>query len=55
MQDALAAIKSGRVPPPGSLPSFDEIKDTLGFNNYYEEEKRYSINPVQPSDQSGQH
>ncbi|XP_074583749.1 uncharacterized protein LOC141839816 isoform X2 [Curcuma longa] len=52
MEDALAAIKSGRVPPPGSLPSFDEIKDTLGFNNYYEEEKRYSINPVQPSDQS---
>ncbi|KAG6488555.1 hypothetical protein ZIOFF_049801 [Zingiber officinale] len=52
MEDALAAIKSGRVPPPGSLPSFDEIKDTLGFNNYYEEEKRY-INPVHPSYQSG--
>ncbi|XP_042434735.1 2,3-dimethylmalate lyase-like isoform X2 [Zingiber officinale] len=49
MEDALAAIKSGRLPPPGSLPSFDEIKDTLGFNDYYEEEKRYSINPVQPS------
>ncbi|XP_042469588.1 2,3-dimethylmalate lyase-like isoform X2 [Zingiber officinale] len=49
MEDALAAIKSGRLPPPGSLPSFDEIKDTLGFNDYYEEEKRYNINPVQPS------
>ncbi|KAG6535859.1 hypothetical protein ZIOFF_000889 [Zingiber officinale] len=53
MEDALAAIKSGRLPPPGSLPSFDEIKDTLGFNDYYEEEKRYSINPVQPSYQIG--
>nr|XP_018676347.1 PREDICTED: uncharacterized protein LOC103970737 isoform X4 [Musa acuminata subsp. malaccensis] len=53
MEDALAAIKSGRVPPPGSLPSFDEIKDTLGFNDYYEEEKRYSISPSQPSYQRG--
>ncbi|KAJ4957009.1 hypothetical protein NE237_013792 [Protea cynaroides] len=42
MQDALRAIKGGRIPPPGSLPSFEEIKDTLGFNAYYEEEKRYS-------------
>ncbi|THU55570.1 hypothetical protein C4D60_Mb11t07960 [Musa balbisiana] len=53
MEDALTAIKSGRVPPPGSLPSFDEIKDTLGFNDYYEEEKRYSISPSQPSYQRG--
>ncbi|WOL04431.1 hypothetical protein Cni_G13152 [Canna indica] len=53
MEDALAAIKSGRVPPPGSLPSFDEIKDTLGFNDYYEEEKRYSIGPAQTSYQRG--
>ncbi|KAK9141349.1 hypothetical protein Scep_011030 [Stephania cephalantha] len=42
MEDALTAIKGGRVPPPGSLPSFEEIKETLGFNNYYEEEKRYA-------------
>uniref|UniRef100_A0A1D1XWF0 2,3-dimethylmalate lyase n=1 Tax=Anthurium amnicola TaxID=1678845 RepID=A0A1D1XWF0_9ARAE len=42
MQDALTAIKSGRVPPPGSLPSFEEIKEIIGFNDYYEEEKRYS-------------
>ncbi|XP_078165532.1 phosphoenolpyruvate carboxylase family protein [Carex rostrata] len=49
MEDGLAAIKSGRVPPPGSLPSFDEIKETLGFNNYYEEEKRYMVNNSQPS------
>ncbi|MQL71135.1 hypothetical protein Taro_003455 [Colocasia esculenta] len=42
MQDALTAIKSGRVPSPGSLPSFEEIKEIIGFNDYYEEEKRYS-------------
>ncbi|KAK1295100.1 Petal death protein [Acorus calamus] len=49
MQDALAAIKSGRIPPPGSMPSFDEMKETLGFNAYYEEEKRYTTVPSQPS------
>lgn len=42
MQDALVAIKGGRIPPPGSMPSFEEIKEILGFNNYYEEEKRYA-------------
>ncbi|XP_044499712.1 2,3-dimethylmalate lyase-like isoform X1 [Mangifera indica] len=43
MQDALAAIKGGRIPPPGSMPSFEELKELLGFNAYYEEEKRYAI------------
>ncbi|KAJ3681146.1 hypothetical protein LUZ60_015635 [Juncus effusus] len=43
MEDALKAIKGGRVPPPGSLPSFEEIKETLGFNKYYEEEEKYAI------------
>ncbi|OEL31453.1 2,3-dimethylmalate lyase [Dichanthelium oligosanthes] len=47
MEDALIAIKGGRLPPPGSLPSFEEIKDTLGFNHYYEEEKRYVVTPAQ--------
>lgn len=42
MQDALTAIKGGRIPPPGSMPSFEEIKEILGFNTYYEEEKRYA-------------
>ncbi|XP_024987119.1 uncharacterized protein LOC112522243 [Cynara cardunculus var. scolymus] len=42
MEDALVAIKGGRVPSPGSMPSFEEVKDILGFNTYYEEEKRYS-------------
>ncbi|CAA6667810.1 unnamed protein product [Spirodela intermedia] len=53
MQDALVAIKSGRVPPPGSLPSFEEIKDTIGFNNYYEEEKRYTTTVSQFSTRRG--
>ncbi|KAG1327568.1 Carboxyvinyl-carboxyphosphonate phosphorylmutase, chloroplastic [Cocos nucifera] len=53
MEDALVAIKGGRVPSPGSLPSFEEIKDVLGFNEYYEEEKRYSIPPPQPSYRRG--
>ena len=43
MQDALIAIKDGGVPPPSALPSFQEIKDTLGFNRYYKEEKQYQV------------
>ncbi|KAF9688303.1 hypothetical protein SADUNF_Sadunf02G0183500 [Salix dunnii] len=51
MQDSLAAIKGGRIPPPGSMPSFEEIKDILGFNTYYEEEKRYAISSGQTARQ----
>ncbi|EOY04945.1 Phosphoenolpyruvate carboxylase family protein isoform 2 [Theobroma cacao] len=47
MQDSLTALKGGRIPPPGSMPSFDEIKEILGFNNYYEEEKRYATSTYQ--------
>ncbi|CDP14675.1 unnamed protein product [Coffea canephora] len=53
MQDALTAIKGGRMPSPGSMPSFEEIKDILGFNKYYEEEKRYATNISQLTSQSG--
>lgn len=42
MQDSLTAIKGGRIPPPGTMPTFEEIKEILGFNTYYEEEKRYA-------------
>ncbi|XP_076882873.1 uncharacterized protein LOC143531471 [Bidens hawaiensis] len=43
MEDALQAIKGGRVPSsPASMPSFEELKEILGFNAYYEEEKRYA-------------
>ncbi|XP_028213834.1 uncharacterized protein LOC114396142 [Glycine soja] len=47
MQDALTAIKGGAVPPPGSMPSFEEIKDIVGFDAYYEEEKRYATSTNQ--------
>ncbi|GAA0138917.1 mutase [Lithospermum erythrorhizon] len=43
MQDALQAIRGGRMPSPGSMPSFDELKEILGFNTYYEEEKKYAL------------
>uniref|UniRef100_A0A2N9GGY1 Uncharacterized protein n=1 Tax=Fagus sylvatica TaxID=28930 RepID=A0A2N9GGY1_FAGSY len=49
MQDSLTAIKGGRIPPPGSMPSFEELKDILGFNTYYEEEKRYATRANQLS------
>lgn len=50
LQDALIAIKSTGAPRPGSLPSFQEIKDTLGFNRYYKEEKQYAtVQQAQPS------
>lgn len=49
MEDALIAIKSTGAPRPGSLPSFQEIKDTLGFNRYYKEEKQYAtVQQAQP-------
>lgn len=41
-QDALKALKSGRLPPPGALPSFSEIKDVVGIQEYYEEDERYA-------------
>lgn len=53
-QDSLAAIKGGRVPPPGSMPTFEEIKEILGFNCYYEEEKCYAISSNQMSGQRGE-
>ncbi|KDO46437.1 hypothetical protein CISIN_1g010953mg [Citrus sinensis] len=53
MQDALTAIKGGRIPSPGSMPSFQEIKETLGFNTYYEEEKRYATSMRRLSSENG--
>ncbi|PPR87592.1 hypothetical protein GOBAR_AA33101 [Gossypium barbadense] len=47
LQDSLTALKGGRIPPPGSMPSFEEIKEILGFNSYYEEEKRYATSKYQ--------
>ncbi|KAJ0818448.1 putative 2,3-dimethylmalate lyase [Helianthus annuus] len=53
MEDALQAIKGGRVPSPASMPSFEEVKEVLGFNAYYEEEKRYATKSSQPVWQTG--
>ncbi|PON66905.1 Pyruvate/Phosphoenolpyruvate kinase-like domain containing protein [Parasponia andersonii] len=41
MLDALASIKGGHVPH-GSMPSFEKMKEIVGFNSYYEEEKLYA-------------
>ncbi|EPS68341.1 hypothetical protein M569_06430, partial [Genlisea aurea] len=51
MQDALTAIKGGRLPSPGSMPSFEELKQILGFDAYYEEELRYSSEATRPERQ----
>ncbi|KAG0475945.1 hypothetical protein HPP92_012786 [Vanilla planifolia] len=48
MEDALTAIKGGRIPPPGSLPSFEEIKEIVGFNEYYREEELYKTTAALP-------
>ncbi|KAJ8755354.1 hypothetical protein K2173_019152 [Erythroxylum novogranatense] len=53
MQDSLAAIRGGRIPPPGSMPSFEEIKEIVGFIDYYEEEKRYATRTSQRGCSSG--
>ncbi|KAF3456951.1 hypothetical protein FNV43_RR01606 [Rhamnella rubrinervis] len=47
------AIRSGQIPPPGSMPTFEEIKEIVGFNSYYEEEKRYALGGNQQSSQRG--
>jgi hypothetical protein len=49
LQDALAALKSGRLPPPSALPSFETVKDIVGFTNYFTEESRYSTSSAPPS------
>ncbi|KAL5542921.1 hypothetical protein UlMin_010631 [Ulmus minor] len=54
MQDALFTIRGGRIPPVGSMPSFEKIKEILGFNNYYDEEKQYAITASPLSSQIGE-
>jgi len=53
LQDALIAIRKGRILPPRSMPSFEELQDILGFNEYYEEEKRYALGMTQMPSQQG--
>lgn len=49
----MSAIKGGRIPSPGSMPSFEELKEILGFNTYYEEEKRYATTSSQLPSRKG--
>lgn len=41
MKNALAAVKQGRTPE--GQPSFQELKEDVGFEDYYREETRYSV------------
>ena len=43
MQDALAAMKRGETPP--RLLDFTSLRKLVGFDAYYEEEARYSVEP----------
>ncbi|GAQ83984.1 Putative isocitrate lyase [Klebsormidium nitens] len=53
MEDALKALITGRMPPPSLLPTFDEVKEVVGFNEYYKEEERYaSLPPPKPRSSS---
>lgn len=42
------------MPSPGSMPSFEELKEILGFNKYYAEEKHYAVNITQFSSERGE-
>ncbi len=41
MEDALQTLRTGTLPGPSTLPSFAHIQDSVGFNEYYEEEAKY--------------
>ncbi|KAF4378404.1 hypothetical protein F8388_021598 [Cannabis sativa] len=43
-KNALISIQNGHVPHE-SMPTFEELKETVGFNNYGLEEKRYMLHP----------
>eukprot|EP00850_Spirogloea_muscicola_P021459 SM000250S08717 [mRNA] locus=s250:98011:103891:+ [translate_table: standard] len=51
MQDALAALNSGRMPPPAVLPTFEEIKSVVGFPEYYADAQRYATESNESSEQ----
>ena len=46
MRDVLALMAAGDHPGPDKLVPFDELYDTVGFNDYYAEEGKYAV----PSD-----
>eukprot|EP00963_Diacronema_lutheri_P007978 scaffold684_cov345-Pavlova_lutheri.AAC.57 len=48
MEEALDALKGDAFPDPSKMLSFEEIKDRLGFYQYYEESSTYAV-PEEPS------
>ncbi|XP_062108099.1 uncharacterized protein LOC133818977 [Humulus lupulus] len=41
MENALTSIENGHIPHE-SMPTFEELKEIVGFNDYSQEEKRYA-------------
>ena len=49
MQQALAALRDG-LPPTEGRVEFEELKRTVGFDDYYATEARYAGDPERPED-----
>ncbi len=49
MQHALAALRQGR-PPQAGLVDFEQLKQLVGFDDYYATEARYARDPARPDD-----
>ena len=47
LQNALKSIENGHVPHE-SMPTFEELKEIVGFNTYNQEEKRYATSTSEP-------
>ncbi len=47
-QVALRGLKTGEIPGPDALPSFEDLQRTIGFQDYFRESDRYSI-PLEAS------
>ena len=43
MENALDTLKGGEVPAPPTLPTFPELREVVGFPEYYDEERRYAL------------
>ncbi|EFJ44243.1 hypothetical protein VOLCADRAFT_65045, partial [Volvox carteri f. nagariensis] len=43
MQDALAGLRRGRIPPVEAMGTFADIQEVVGFPAYFAEEQRYAI------------
>ena len=52
MQKALAGLEEGNLS--ADLLDFSSLKEIVGFNKYYEEERRYSAPPASPGQESSE-